>query len=77
MAAYRPVHDSRHPQADCQEPGSALEPYARQSSMGYFYVFEKLAGKIVKVCCAMLLSFIISHKGPFGLLQLQYATMHA
>jgi len=28
MAAYRRVHDSRHLQADCQEPGSALEPYA-------------------------------------------------
>ena len=29
------VYDSRHLQADCQEPGSALEPYARQSSMVY------------------------------------------
>ena len=28
-----------HLQADCQEPGSAPEPYARQSSMGYFYLF--------------------------------------
>ena len=27
MAAYRLVYDSRHLQADCQEPGSALEPY--------------------------------------------------
>ena len=34
MAAYRRVYDSRHLQADCQEPGSALEPYAQQSSMG-------------------------------------------
>ena len=34
MAAYRRVYDSRHPQADCQEPGSAPEPYARQSSTG-------------------------------------------
>jgi len=25
-AAYRRVYDSRHLQADCQEPGSALEP---------------------------------------------------
>jgi len=23
------VYDSRHQQADCQEPGSAPEPYAR------------------------------------------------
>jgi len=29
MAAYRRVYDSRHPQAGCQEPGSAPEPYAR------------------------------------------------
>ena len=30
---------SRHLQADCQEPWSAPEPYARQSSMGYLYLF--------------------------------------
>jgi len=29
--------DSRHLQADCQEPGSAPEPYARKSSMGYLF----------------------------------------
>jgi len=38
MAAYSRVYDSRHLQADCQEPGSAPEPYARQSSMGYLYL---------------------------------------
>ena len=38
MAAHRRVHDSGHLQADCQEPGSASEPYARQSSMGYLYL---------------------------------------
>ena len=27
MAAYRRVYDSRHLQADCQEPGSAPGPY--------------------------------------------------
>ena len=37
---YRQVYDSRHLQADCQEPGSAPEPYARQSSMGYFYLLR-------------------------------------
>jgi len=36
MAAYFRVYDSRHLQADCQEPGSAPERYGRQSSMGYF-----------------------------------------
>jgi len=39
MAAYRRVYDSRHLQVDCQEPGSAPEPYARQSSIGYLYLF--------------------------------------
>ena len=38
MAAYRWVYDSRHLQADCQEPGSAPEPYAWQSTMGYLYL---------------------------------------
>jgi len=39
MAAYRWVYDSRHLQADFQEPGSVPEPYARQLSMGYIYLF--------------------------------------
>ena len=39
MAAYRRVYESRHLQADCQEPGSAPEPYARQLSMCYLYLF--------------------------------------
>jgi len=39
MAAHRLVYDSRHLQADCQEPGSAPERYARQSSMGYLCLF--------------------------------------
>ena len=32
-----PGYDLRHLQADCQEPGSARELYAQQSSMGYLY----------------------------------------
>ena len=39
MAAYHRGYDSRHLQADCQEPGSAPEPYARQSSMGYLLLY--------------------------------------
>ena len=39
MAAYRQVYDSRHLQADYQEPGSAPEPYVRQSSIGYLFYF--------------------------------------
>jgi len=38
MAAYHRVYDSRHLQADCQEPRSAPGPYARQSSMGCLYL---------------------------------------
>ena len=41
MAAYRRVYDSRHLQADCQEPGSALEPYDRQSSTGYISIIYR------------------------------------
>ena len=47
MAAYRRVYDSRHLQADCQEPGSAPEPYARQSSMGWLPLC--LSGVVVGV----------------------------
>jgi len=42
MAAYHRVYDSRHLHADCQEPGSAPEPYAQQSSMGHLYLFTFL-----------------------------------
>jgi len=43
MAAYHRVYDSRHLQADCQEPGSAPEPYALRSITGYLYLFLHLA----------------------------------
>ena len=39
MATYRRVYDSHYLQADCKEPGVDPEPYAQQSSMGYFYLF--------------------------------------
>ena len=42
MTAYLWVYDSCHLQADCQELGSAPEPYARQSSMGYLYLFTSI-----------------------------------
>ena len=50
MAAYRRVYDSRHLQADCQEPGSAPEPYARQSSTGYFTFFQTGKLRNIKLC---------------------------
>jgi len=52
MAAYRRVYDSRHQQADCQELGSAPEPYARQSSMGYLYLFTSFV-------CFPFISFVV------------------
>ena len=48
MAAYHWVYDSRHLPADCQEPGSAPEPYAQQSSRPMGYLFVK--GYTVKLC---------------------------
>jgi len=42
MAAYRRVYDSHHLQAECQEPGSAPEPYALQSSMRYLFYYTHL-----------------------------------
>ena len=47
MAAYRRVYDSRHLQADCWESGSAQETYARQSSMGYRYLFTGVKAEAV------------------------------
>ena len=41
LAYYCQVYDSRHLQADCQEPGSAPESCARQSSKGYLYLPTK------------------------------------
>ena len=50
MAAYRRVYDSHHLQADCQELGSAPEPYARLSGMGYLYLLLSLAiGLVAKL----------------------------
>jgi len=43
MAAYRRVYDSRHLQADCQEPGSAPEPYARRSVIKYGLPFTMVS----------------------------------
>ena len=42
MAAYRRVYDSRRLQADCQEPGSAPEPYEYRLPLP-FSVFGRLS----------------------------------
>ena len=38
MAAYRRVYDSRHLQADCNEPGSAPGPYTLGSRVWLPYI---------------------------------------
>jgi len=43
MAAYRRVYDSRYLQADCQEPGSAPEPYAQQWSIWATFVVDRVS----------------------------------
>ena len=54
MAAYRLVYDSHHLQADCEESGSAPEPYARQSSMGYHYIgIFTVAGNRLYFCVVL------------------------
>ena len=69
MAAYHRVYDKRHLQADCQEPGSAPEPYARLSSMGYLFTFylsaiwQYLLGNTkgsqsVKICCNYIANIV-------------------
>jgi len=48
------VYNSHHLQADCQEPGSAPEPYAWYMSMGYLYLFISTLYSIkcmVVYCC--------------------------
>jgi len=45
MAAYRLVYDSRHQQDDCQEPGSAPEPYPLDNrvSANFSFFSHKMA----------------------------------
>ena len=61
MAAYRRVYDLRHPPADCQEPGSAPEPYGRYSSMGYLYLLLEKCEKLRYLCNCITDLRIIRH----------------
>ena len=62
MAAYRRVYDSRHLQADCQEPRSVPEPYDRQSSMGYRYPLPIAANRY----CRRGISLLLQRSQPIG-----------
>ena len=57
MAAYRRVNDS-HLQADCQEPGSAPEPYARYRVWATFTFDLKMpaAYRLLRMCNATVVS---------------------
>ena len=70
-AAYRRVYDSRHLQADCKEPGSAPELYARQSSIGYLYLFyysyykyDYTTIRPTKFCCRRTCQSVICSRLP-------------
>jgi len=68
MAAYRRVYDSRHLQADCQEPGSAPEPYTRLSSMGYLYLFYNGVNVYELMLCSHSINLVkIFHKNQLYL----------
>ena len=63
MAAYRRVYDSSHVQADCQEPGSAPEPYARQSSMRYVRItLHGIVAYTFCIACEEIRQFLSSIK---------------
>ena len=74
MAAYRRVYDSRHLQADCQEPGSAREPGAEQSSMDYLYLIKIFQIQVVTFAFTLSAfeSVRVGDRGPqrTGVLQL-------
>jgi len=52
MAAYRRVYDSRHLQADCQEPGSVPEPYTLGNQVWATFTFFKVTypGNFKVIC---------------------------
>jgi len=76
ITAYRQVYDSLHPQADCQEPGSAPEHYARKLSMGYLYLYvnyrlsRTIIVKMQKIA-KTLLKCKAEYLAKFDVLQLQ------
>jgi len=53
-AVYRRVYDSRHLQADCQEPGSAPEPHARNRNLTS-YITQPAVG-VTALPCDLLLT---------------------
>jgi len=58
MAAYRRVYDSRHVQADCQETGSAPEPYTLGSRVWATFTFFIVYKLIIIIIITVTSSFI-------------------
>jgi len=62
MAAYRRVYDSRHLQADCQEPGDRLPLFSARPEVTLAYLNPRVYDKKVKAnlkflhadCCLYL-----------------------
>ena len=63
MAAYCRVYDSRHLQADCKEPGSAVEPYAQQSRPPLHFFTVIRAGAWVGLS---VVSVCVSHPAKYN-----------
>jgi len=69
MAAYRRVYDSRHLQADCQEPGSSPEPYARYYRVWATFTFYHLRVTAVVV---VLLFDIMGHSAMMSFILVKF-----
>jgi len=56
MAAYRRVYDSRHLQADCQEPGSA--PLSNRVGLWATFLRHKCSYRTTPMPCSYVYIFI-------------------
>jgi len=66
MAAYRQVYDSCHLHADCQEPGSAPEPYAVWGILVNHYITLCVCVRVrvcvcVRVCACVRVCVCAQH----------------
>jgi len=66
MAAYRRVYDSRHLQADCQEPGSAPEPYTLANRVWATFIFYSRSMRSRVYVLAVRLSVCLSLSVPWN-----------
>jgi len=62
MATYRRVYDSRHLQADCQEPGSAAEPYTFSNRVRATFTLKPTKCADIVLICAVLSAHLCGYK---------------